>query len=116
MIRSTTRIKIHKLFKKKGKKLFRKLDISKLKNVEIGNELETNLNEQLTQTDKTVEDKCSSFRYTVYRTSSEVLGCVTRRHKNWFDEISNGMELLINYRIPYTPSSVRNHVELADQS
>jgi len=42
-IRSTTRLNIRKQFKKKGKQLVRKLDVSKQKNDDTRNKLEANL-------------------------------------------------------------------------
>ena len=98
MIRSTTRLKIRKQFKKKGKQLVRKLDISKLKDDHTRDELEATLNEKLTQNAGSVEEKWSSFRDTVYQVSSEVLGSVTRKHEDWFDENSSELKTLIENR------------------
>ena len=57
MIRSTTRLKIRKQFKKKGKQPVRKLDVSKLKNDDTRSKLEANLEEKLTLASGSVEEK-----------------------------------------------------------
>ena len=98
MIRSTTRLKFCKQIKKKGKQLVRTLDISKLKDDYTRDELEATLNEKLTQNAGSVEEKWSSFRGTVYQVSSEVIGSVTRKHEDWFDENSSELKTLIENR------------------
>jgi len=57
MIRSTTRLKIRKQFKKKGKQPVRKLNVSKLKNDDTRSTLEANLKEKLTLASGSVEEK-----------------------------------------------------------
>jgi len=98
MIRSTTRLKIRKQFKKKGKQLVRKLNVSKLKNDDIRSKLEANLEEKLTLASGSVEEKWSSYRKAVYQVSSDVLSFVTRKRDDWFDENSNELRLLIKNR------------------
>jgi len=98
MIRSTTRLKIRNQFKKKGKQPVRKLDVSKLKNDDTRSKLEANLGEKLTLASGLVEEKWSLYREAVYRVSSDVLGSVTRKHEDWFDENSNELRLLIENR------------------
>jgi len=50
--------------------------------------LETNLNEQLTQTDRTVEDKWSSFRYTVYQLCHQKTRGLVWWNQQW-DRVAN---------------------------
>ena len=95
MIRSSTKLKIRSLIKKKGKQPHRKLDISKLKNEKIRSDLESAINDQLVQVDGTLEEKWSSFRDTVYKASFEKLGSVIKRHEDWFDENSSELNTLI---------------------
>jgi len=98
MIRSTTRLKIRKQFKKKGKQPVRKLDVSKLKNDDTRSKLKAYLEKKLTLASGSVEEKWSSYRKAVYQVSSDVLGSVTRKHEDWFDENSNELRLLIENR------------------
>jgi len=81
MIRSTSRLKIPKQFKKKGKQPIRKLNVSKLKNDDTRSKLEANLEEKLTLASGSVEKKWSSYRKAVYRVSSDVLGSVTKKQE-----------------------------------
>ena len=84
IIRSTTRLKLRNQFNKKvDKQLFKKPYISKQRNVDIQNELETKLKKQFTLIKGTEEEKWSLFRDAVYHAESDVLysGCVTRRHE-----------------------------------
>ena len=98
MIRSRTSLIIKKKMKK-SRQPNKKLNVSKLKNADVLDDLKTSLNEKLRlRTPGTVEDTWKNFKTTVYETSKEKLGNVGRKHEDWFDEYSSELQDLLNER------------------
>jgi len=92
MIKSTTRLKIRKQFKKKGKQPVKKLDVSKRKNDDTKSKLEANLEEKPTLASGSVEEKWSSYREAMYWVSSDFLGSVTRKHEGWMTKTATSLD------------------------
>jgi len=72
---------------RKSKQPSKKLNVKKLKDKEILDDLKTALSEKLSlRTPGTLDDAWKNFKNTVYETLKEKLGTVGRKHEDWFDE------------------------------
>jgi len=86
MIKSRTSLIIIRKIKK-SKQPRKKLNVNKLENKEIIDDLKTALSEKLSlRTPGTLDYAWKNFKNTVYETWKEKLGTVGRKHTNWFDE------------------------------
>ena len=67
----------------------KKLDVARLKSVDIQRQLENKMDEVIkeqTETALNVEETWTKLRDTVYQGALDVLGTTKRKHRDWFDE------------------------------
>ena len=92
-------IKIQPPRRPQGKKTPKRLNVSKLKNdhtqQSLAEELDNKL-EFLNLDSQDVETDWATFRDTVYSTASEVVGPITRKHQDWFDDNNDRIQSLLD--------------------
>jgi len=72
---------------RKSKQPSKKLNVKKLKDKEILDDLKTALSEKLSlRTPGTLDDAWKNIKNIVYEPSKEKIGTVGRKHEDWFDE------------------------------
>ena len=67
----------------------KKLDVARLKSVDIQRQLENKMDEVIkeqTETALNVEETWTKLRDTVYQGAPDVLGTTKLKHRDWFDE------------------------------
>ncbi|KAI0237944.1 hypothetical protein LSAT2_011450, partial [Lamellibrachia satsuma] len=72
-----------------GMKPRKKLDVSKLKSVELQRQLEKKLDEVIeeqAETTQDVDETWTKLRDIIYQGALDVLGTTKRKHRDWFDE------------------------------
>ena len=72
-----------------GQKVTNRMNVTKLKNTEIVNDLQSVMNRKLSNLptpSNDIEEVLASFRDTVHYTALEVLGPTTRNHQDWLEE------------------------------
>ena len=72
-----------------GQKVTNRVNVTKLKNTETVNDLQSAMNRKLSNLptpSNDIEEVLASFTDTVHSTALEVLGPTTRNHKDWLDE------------------------------
>ena len=77
----------------------KKLDVEKLKSLEVREELANKLSDAFIaedNTNSTTQTKWDSFKNTTLRVSEEVLGNPKRKHRDWFDENDPNILPLLN--------------------
>eukprot|EP00795_Rhopilema_esculentum_P004053 gene4053-20229_t len=98
MIRSKCHIKPKPLpMKKKGSKPPKKLNVKKLKEQSVNDQLVTAINENLqTLPTGTSNEQWRSLKNAVFSAASDVLGKPTRKHADWFEESNEEIMELVN--------------------
>lgn len=89
LLRCKARFSIHKPQQKKPSCIKSKLDVSKLKNRHVQDELSCQLSEKLANIsleNTSCEQAWTSFRDVVFSTSESTLGFSKRKHQDWFDQ------------------------------
>ena len=97
MIRTKAKLRVRRKMKK-GRTSCQKLDVSRLKNEEVRQELEKSLTGKLNSAPEGLENKWRAFKEIVYAEAKVHLGTVSRVHEDWFDENNDKLRELIQKR------------------
>ena len=89
MVRSRMRLTFKCSKHRCGTKPRKKLDVARLKLVDIQRQLENKMDDVIkeqTETTLNVDETWTKLRDTVYQGALDVLGTTKRKHRDWFDE------------------------------
>ena len=89
MVRSRMRLTFKGSKQRCGTKPRKKLDVARLKSVDIQRQLENKMDEVIkeqTETTLNVDEAWTKLRDTIYQGALDVLGTTKRKHRDWFDE------------------------------
>ncbi|CAM1310920.1 Uncharacterised protein r2_g2125 [Pycnogonum litorale] len=101
----------------KGRQPTKKLDIGKLKQKTVRDDLETALNDKLVQPFSGSSEECwDTFKTVVYKTAKEQLGNVKHKHEDWFDENDEVLGKIIEARNHARDKVMNRNTRFARQS
>ena len=89
MVRSRMRLTFKGSKHRCGTKPRKKLDVARLKSVDIQRQLKNKMDDGIKEQTKTalnVDDTWTKLRDRVYQGALDVLGTTKRKHRDWFDE------------------------------
>ena len=84
-----------------GQRVTKQLNVTKLKNTETVNDLQSAINRKLSNLptpSNDIEEAWASFRDTVHSGALKVLGPTTRKHHDWFEENDNVIQIMYYWR------------------
>ena len=98
MIKSTTKLRVRRR-KRIVKMPVRKITVNMIKITRVRDEMQASLNDKVAEISAgIVKIKWNAFKSIVHKASKEKLGTVARKHVDWFERNSLGLEKLINNR------------------
>ena len=100
MVYSKVAITVRKKHMKTGNKAPKRMNVGKLKNQAIKDELESKMNDNIRElkTQGGIPEQWETLKKVAYETAEEVLGRPQRKHQDWFSEDDKRLDTLLEQR------------------